>query len=284
MYNTTKSTTKAAILLNIIFLLTIIPARAGTNSFKLSAGGKVYYTEDSSESNSYYHPFISAGYSGSLAELEGTCSLLLAYPLLSTDDILYESNINRYGISFAFFPVKYFSLNLQGDYYSGDFNYRRSDGSIEFYFEFFDFSTSLGGKKGSSRYEIDNNRVELNTTNIFAELIYNLSKSFSIDLSYTRSSLKSDEFVYENTTKIWRTGILAVFRDKLYLLTGGSYGKDSEDYTIYGADLGISLYLFKHVKFNFLYIYTYNNSNIDLTGTDNSYSLHNLSSGMTFYL
>lgn len=152
-------------------------------------------------------------------------------------------------------------------------------------------------------YRISSNNVKAGKQDFSFIIEYNFTDYFSADISYKHDNTYFNTLSYDYYKDIIRTGATIMPSNYLFIIGGCSTGKDSEDYFIYGADLGTTLLFFSRFKLFFFYSFNYYdppqtessgssgggsghgpgsvNPYLSSDKTDESYSSHILTLGMS---
>lgn len=81
------------------------------------------------------------------------------------------------------------------------------------------------------------------------------SHEISLDIAYDRSTIEFSNLTYEYNKNTVRAGIFIEVNERLYFIGGLSGGSDSAEYIILGADAGITVVLFSHVRLSGMYFF-----------------------------
>lgn len=148
-------------------------------------------------------------------------------------------------------------LSAGGEYYTG-----RGDSSYQFHEwdaflrigpEAFNLEIAYGAS--SSQYLFNDIEIEIKRKNASVALAMDFSDELSADITYERSSLEFSNLGYEYLKNSVRAGIFLEVNDSLFITGGLSGGNDSADYVILGADGGIIVVLFSHVRLSGMYFF-----------------------------
>ena len=153
------------------------------------------------------------------------------------------------------------TLSLSGDFSrADDFDHLKRDtyyGAVEL--DFSKIILSADYSLENFEYEMYSNIIKTERRNYSFTFEYNFTDSFSMDAGYRHDNTYFNTLGYDYYRNIFRGGITAIPTDYFFMIAGVSLGKDSEDYSVYGADLGTTFLIYSRFKLFFIYSFNYYN-------------------------
>jgi hypothetical protein len=230
-----------------------------TYNFHWSLGTKGVYSSGISDPYAYNKTNIKGEVRSDYLDISAFIQRYFHYQLTDGNGIYEYRSFNEAGLSLTahLFQI----IDLTGEYNrADDFNDLKRNtyiGSLEL-----DVSpVILSADYTYEKFEYDVNSVTIDTTkhDYSLQFGYNFSDTFSADLGYSHSDLYFNSLDYTYYKNIIRAGLTSTPSEYFYLIAGISFGKDSADYYIYGADCGITLKPYSHIKFSLTYNIAYYN-------------------------
>jgi hypothetical protein len=232
----------------------------GLFEFHWSLGTKGFYSSGISDSYAYNKTNATGGISSEYIDASVFIQRYFHYQLTDGNGEYEYASFNEAGISLT---AHLFAniFNLTGEYNcADDFNNLKRNiytGIIEF-----DFSpVILTGDYSYEKFEYEMNSVTVENIkrDYSFQAEYSISDAVSTDLGYSRSELDFESLDSSYAKNIFRLGLSAMPSKYFFLMGGASLGKDSADYYIYGADFGITVKPYTHIKFSLTYNFSYYN-------------------------
>jgi hypothetical protein len=230
-----------------------------TFNFHWSLGTKGVYSSGISDPYIYNKSNIKGEVRSDYLDISAFIQRYFHYQLTDGNGIYEYRSFNEAGLSLTahFFQI----IDLTVEYNrADDFDNLKRDtyiGSIEL-----DISpVILTGDYSYEKFEYIVNSATIDTTkrDYSIQFEYNVSDKFSTDLGYSHSDLYFNSLDYTYYKNIVRAGLAGTPSEYLFLMAGISFGKDSADYYIYGADCGITIKPYSYLKFTLAYNIAYYN-------------------------
>lgn len=239
-------------MLAFFFGTSLLYAKEGLNA---TGGIKLIYAEDENVLQKYFKPFVAAGWSDDLFDVNASYYRWISYTV--TDELLNtrEIDIHQPGIDVALYPCEITSLELGYSYFTGASSYtaHRLEAGLMFDLEKSDISFDYSLKKGRYDFGIT---IENVSQDAGAEFSFDISESLSWDIAYNyeRTDYKSYGYIYNKHTV--RGGLLYIMSQGCFFLGGISGSVDSNDVASVMGDAGLTLKLYDHVKLGAIYMLT----------------------------
>ncbi len=230
----------------------------GLFEFHWSLGTKGFYSSGISDSYAYNKTNATGGISSEYIDASISIQRYFHYQLTDSNGVYEYVSFNEAGISLTAHLFNNI-LNLTSEYNrADDFNDLKRDiymGIIEL-----DFSpVILTGDYSYEKFEYEMNSASVKSIkrDYSFQAGYDVTDSFSTDLGYSCSELDFESLDSAYTKNIFRLGLSAMPSKYFFLMGGASFGKDSADYYIYGADCGITVKPYTHIKLSITYNISY---------------------------
>lgn len=224
--------------------------------FFWSPGTKSVYSSGVSDSYMYNRSDVTCGFKSEYIDLSAGLRRYFNYQITDGYGAYEYHSFNEAGLSLE---LHLDIMNLSGDYSrADDFDDLKRDiyyGAIEL--DFTRVLFSAGYSYEDFEYKMSSNTIHSEKRNYSFTFEYNFTDYFSIDAACFRDNTYFNTLDYDYNKNIFRGGLTVIPSDHLLLITGGSAGKDSEGYNIYGVDLGATLLIYSCFKMYFIYSYNY---------------------------
>lgn len=243
----------------------ITPA-AADSPMSLKAGIKSSYTSGMAEPNLSWWPFVEAGIRFPFLEVYPGASRVLHYQL--TDGLgAYEyTDYSRLECAIVLLPAGFLSLEARAWYGAGIHDFMVKGYSGEATMEIASILLGAAYAWRGEEYEIDSLNHETEYTHWSAEVSYFISDILEIDVGFEKDMTEFSSPAIRYNKNVARIGTLFRPHALLYCMGGFTAGRDSAEYTLFGADVGIDLRVSNHVKFSAVYVADYYRAPPD-TGT-----------------
>ncbi len=245
---------KIALLIVIfIFSLDHLYAAKKNHDIDLSVGSKGVYSSGISEPYMYNMTGGKVSYKREYLGIGTSLNQYFNYQVTDGNGEYDYRSFSEAGASLEIFIDKYLILsgeysrakdfnNLTGNTYDGDIEFQIADAVFSASYLYRDFN-----------YEIASNDIELTGKDFRLGIDYYVNDSLGFDLAYSYNTLYINSLESDYRKNIFRAGCIYTPLKKLFFTAGAAVGKDSEEYTIIGADLSITLFFSSRFKLNFYY-------------------------------
>ena len=222
-----------------------------------SLATKVVYSTGISDPYTYNRTDVTGGFKSEYIDFSAYIRRYFNFQVTDGSGVYEYRSFNEAGMSLK---AHLFSIvNLSGEYSrADDFNDLKRDtyyGAIEM--DFSRVTLSADYSRENFEYKMNSNVIRTEKQNYSFTMDFNFTDSFSADAGYKHDNTYFNSLGYNYYKDIFRAGLTIVPADYLFLITGASGGKDSEDYTIYGADCGATLRLYSSFKVYLIYSFSY---------------------------
>ncbi len=226
------------------------------SAWEFSIRAKGVHSSGISDANTYYKAFAGAGYDFNFLMISTEISRYFNYQ--TTDGLGSYDNINynEAMLSADLTPLEWFSLNIEGRYSIGDSEYSGTGYAAGLILDFDIISLLADAALAEYEYDFDGNMINFNNQDYSFEIDFSVSESLSFDAGILYNNVIFEED-YEYSKYTGRIGTMFETFENLFFTAGGSAGKDSEDYNIWGFDAGFSWRIFDCIKLMALYSYQY---------------------------
>lgn len=170
-----------------------------------------------------------------------------------------EKKVNLYQLSATAGLVDFYHVSayVQYGWNGGECSYKQHEVTSSLELTFDSFYINGDYTYSTNTYEY-NGRIDMHTYAWSAGAGYNFTDSFGADLGFSSINNRSDILAIDYSRRSVRAGT-SVFRDsKLFILSGLSYGWDTNDYSMYGADVTLGFFPVSFVKLSVMYMFSYN--------------------------
>ena len=218
---------------------------------------KGVYSSGISDSYTYNRSDAAGGFKSKYLDFSAYIRRYFNFQLTDGNGVYEYSSFNEAGLSLDAHISG--TLNLSGDYSrADDFGHLKRDTyyaaadldltKVVFYADY-----SLE----KFEYEMYSNIVKTERRNYSFTFEYNFTDSFSMDAGFRHDNTYFNTLGYDYYRNIFRGGITAIPTDYFFMIAGVSLGKDSEDYTVYGTDLGTTFLIYSRFKLFVIYSFNY---------------------------
>lgn len=245
----------------IIFLTVLIitchPITVFAEKIKTTIGFKSIYSSGISDTNIAYKPFVRIAYDINFFKLEATGMYTINQQI--TDGMGNFSDINTWQGQIKTLLTIGELMDLGGGYSltKGENSYTSrmymANGSIYIG----DATIELDYNRENKKYNY-NGTIDINNQTFIGSLSYDISDLMGYELEYHYLSNNFSNLDYTYNKNIVRIGI-SVYGDHAVYMAGINAGTDSGDYTIFGADFGLSKKFFDAMKILLAYTVDYYN-------------------------
>ncbi len=249
-------------ILAVIFLINVLYAeeeKPGKKavSFVGSLATKSMYSSGISDSYTFNRTDATGGFKSPYIDLSAFIRRYFNYQVTDGNGIYEYRSFYEGGLSFEAHVVN--AVNITGEYSRADdfSNLKRNTyyGAVEL--DFSPVILSADYSYEDFEYRISSNTINTEKKNYSFAFEYNFTESFSMDAGYKRDNTYFNTLGYDYYKNIFRLGLTVIPASYLFFIAGGSAGKDSEDYLIYGADCGVTFLIYSRFKLFFLYAYSF---------------------------
>ncbi len=220
-------------------------------------GSKGLYSSGLSEPYYAYKIDAAAGYSSALYGVLLGYLRHQHYQLTDGSGSYTYADFNQARAEIACIPADVLEFTFGARYSAGDSSFRGVEYSGELSFDFDAFS--IGGEYVSFRDEYALNGRDFKSR----RRLYSLDAAVTVsDTAWIDAGLDYDRIDFETTGAVYtrtagRVGSGISASRSMVALFGVNYGRDSSDYTLFGADIGIDFRPFRGIKASIFYLFTY---------------------------
>lgn len=220
-------------------------------------GTKGIYKSGISETNTYYNPFVKADYRTEFLRISSGAGRYINFQITDGYGTYDYVNIDLAELSLDVKAMENLNLSFGYKYYVGESEYIRTDYLFEISYDI--EKVSLIGEYNlvKSAYAFHSMDIELENRDYSVEIDYLLTDYISFDAGYTYNSTSLSSLDYDYTKRIFRIGTIPEFYDSVYVVCGLSFGRDSDDYSLFGLDAGVNAYFARHIRLMVLFIFMY---------------------------
>lgn len=233
-------------------------------------GAKGVYKSGISDTNTYYNPFVKADYRTEYLSISSGAGRYIDFQITDGYGTYDYVNINLAELSLEVKAIENLNLNFGYKYYVGESEYIRTDYLFEISYDFEKISLIGDYNLVKSAYAFHSTDIELKNWDYSIEIDYLLTDYISFDAGYTFNSTSLNSLDYDYIKRIFRIGTIPEVYDSVYAVCGLSFGRDSDDYTLFGFDVGVNAYFARHIRLMVLFIFMYYQAPL---GIDGEYSV-----------
>ncbi|MBP7604825.1 MAG: hypothetical protein KBA15_12915 [Spirochaetes bacterium] len=224
-------------------------------SFELGVRG--LYSSGLSEPYYSYKMDATAGYSAALFEARLGYLRHMRYQLTDGAGNYSYADLNQAHAELACMPVDAFELKAGARCSSGDSSFRgvEYNGELSLYFEMITLSGEI--MSAAEKFSMDGQRYTLGRRLYSLDAALTISDAAWIDagMDYDRIDFKTTDAAYAKSTGRLGAGINRI--KPVTVLFGLSYGRDSLEYSLPGADIGFDFRFACGLKASVFYAFTY---------------------------
>jgi len=245
----------------IIFITSLIitccPITVFAEKIKTTIGFKSTYSSGISDTNIAYKPFGRIGYAVSFLEIEATGMYTIHQQITDGAGNFSEINTGLGQIKTLLSIGEFMELGGGYSIAKGENSFNSKMYMINGSIYIGDATIDLDYTSEDKQYDYNFNIDIINHTFI-GSLSYDLNDIIGYELEYHYLSNNFSNLEYTYDKKIVRIG-MSLYDDQTVYMVGINAGTDSGDYTIYGADFGLSKKVYNTIKMMIAYNVDYYN-------------------------